>query len=86
VLAANPEAIVASGMGEAQPEWLEAWRRWPTLTAVARDNLFYVPPDHLQRHTPRILDGVERLCQHLQTARTRRNVRLTPFGGYSGTR
>ncbi len=72
VLAADPEAIVASGMGDARPEWLDEWRRWPSLTAVARDNLFFVHPDHLQRHTPRILDGIERLCQHLETARARR--------------
>jgi iron complex transport system substrate-binding protein len=28
VLAADPEAIVASGMDEARPEWLDDWRRW----------------------------------------------------------
>jgi iron complex transport system substrate-binding protein len=72
VIAANPEAIVASGMGEARPEWLDDWRRWTTMTAVARDNLFFVPPDLIQRHTPRLLDGAERLCQHLDTARGRR--------------
>jgi iron complex transport system substrate-binding protein len=72
VLAADPEAIVASGMGEEHPEWLDEWRRWPRLTAVARGNLFFVHPDHIQRHTPRILDGIERLCQHLETARARR--------------
>ena len=72
VIAANPEAIVASGMGEARPEWLDDWRRWTTMTAVARDNLFFVPPDLIQRHTPRLLDGAERLCQHLETARGRR--------------
>ncbi|MDA0191688.1 MAG: cobalamin-binding protein, partial [Proteobacteria bacterium] len=38
----------------------------------ARDNLFFVPPDLIQRHTPRLLDGTERLCQHLETARGRR--------------
>jgi iron complex transport system substrate-binding protein len=45
----------------ARPEWLDDWRRkWPRLTAVARGNLFFVHPDHMQRHTPRILDGIER--------------------------
>ena len=72
VLAANPEAIVASGMGDARPEWLDQWARWPQLEATARDNLFFVPPDLIQRHTPRILDGAERLCAQLETARTRR--------------
>lgn len=72
VLAANPEAIIASGMGDARPEWLDEWRRWPKMTAVARDNLFFIPPELIQRHTPRMLDGTERLCQHLETARSRR--------------
>ena len=72
VIAANPEVIVASGMDEARPEWLDDWRRWSTITAVARGNLFFVPPDLIQRHTPRLLEGAERLCQHLETARSRR--------------
>lgn len=71
VLAANPEAIVASGMGEARPDWLDSWRRWPALDAVRHDNLFFVPPDLLQRHTPRILEGASRLCKQLDTARDR---------------
>lgn len=74
VLAANPEAIVASGMGESRPEWLNAWQRWSSLDAVQRDNLFFVPPDLLQRHTPRILEGALQLCVHLDTARSRRTA------------
>ena len=73
VLAANPEAIVASGMDSARPEWLDDWKRWVAMTAVARDNLFYIPPQIIQRHTPRLLDGAELLCQHLETARRRRS-------------
>ena len=72
VIAANPEAIIASGMGEARPEWLDDWKRWTSITAVARDNLFFVQPELIQRHTPRLLDGAERLCQHLETTRSRR--------------
>jgi len=72
VLAADPETIVASGMGEARPEWLDDWRQWRSLTAVKRDNLFFIPPDLIQRHTPRIVEGAERLCAHLETARGRR--------------
>lgn len=72
VVAANPEAIIASGMGEARPEWLDDWRRWPAINAVARNNLFFVPPELIQRHTPRLLDGAEQLCKHLETARNRR--------------
>ncbi len=72
VLAADPEAIVASGMGESRPEWLDDWRHWKTMTAVKRDNLFFVQPDLIQRHTPRLVEGAARLCAHLETARSRR--------------
>ena len=81
VLAANPEVIVASGMGEARPEWLNQWARWPQLEAARRDNLFFIPPELIQRHTPRILDGAERLCGQIDTARSRRaqgGASLTP--------
>ena len=72
VVASNPEAIIASGMGEARPDWLDDWKRWPAINAVARNNLFFVPPELIQRHTPRLLDGAEQLCKHLDTARGRR--------------
>lgn len=72
VLAADPDVIVASGMGESRPEWLDDWRQWKSLAAVKRDNLFFVPPDLIQRHTPRIVEGAEKLCAHLETARSHR--------------
>lgn len=72
VLEADPEAIVATGMGDARPEWLHDWDKWTRLTAVKRDNLFHINPDIMQRHTPRILDGAEKLCAHLDLARAHR--------------
>ena len=72
VLQADPEAIVATGMGDARPEWLSDWEKWTQLTAVKRGNLFHINPDLMQRHTPRILDGTELLCQLLDSARQRR--------------
>jgi iron complex transport system substrate-binding protein len=72
VLAADPEVIVASGMGEARPEWLDDWRQWKSMAAVKRDNLYFIPPDLIQRHTPRLVEGAARLCAHLETARGRR--------------
>ena len=59
-------------MGDARPEWLDQWRRWPSISAVAGDNLFFIPPTIIQRHTPRILDGASRLCEQLNEARQRR--------------
>jgi iron complex transport system substrate-binding protein len=71
VLRANPEAIVASGSNDAQPQWLEAWRRLAGLAAADRGQLYAIPPDLMQRHSPRILDGAERLCGYLEAVRAR---------------
>lgn len=72
VIAADPEAIVSGGPGEDRADWLDAWRAWPQLTAVRQDNLFFIPPSILQRHTPRMAQGVALLCEALETARSRR--------------
>jgi iron complex transport system substrate-binding protein len=69
VIVVNPQTIVASGMGEARPDWVDNWRRWPELTAVRNDHLFFVPSDFLQRPTPRVLDGAQMLCEALDRVR-----------------
>ena len=69
VLLRDPDAIVASGMGEARPEWLDEWRAYPSLTAVADNALFVVNPDHLQRPSARIVLGARSLCQQLDQIR-----------------
>lgn len=72
LLRADPEAILASGLGEELPPWVADLRALTSLTAVRRGNLLAVPEDLLQRQTPRILDGAERLCRLLETVRMRR--------------
>jgi iron complex transport system substrate-binding protein len=72
VLAANPEAILAGGMGEADGQWLASWKSYPHLLATQRDNLFFIPPSLVQRPTPRILQGTRLLCDKLEQARARR--------------
>lgn len=69
VLLRDPDAIVASGMGEARPEWLDQWRNYPSLLAVRSGALFFINPDHVQRPTARVLLGAERLCRQLDSLR-----------------
>jgi len=69
VLQRNPQAIIASGMDIARPEWLDDWRRWPQLQAVANGHLFFIPPDFVQRHSLRVLSGALQMCAHLDTVR-----------------
>jgi len=76
VLAADPEVIIASGVGDVRPAWLDQWKAFPQLRAVREGQLYAMPADLLQRHTPRILDGAGRLCIILETARSaRRSVK-----------
>ena len=72
VITRDPEAIIASGMSAARPEWLDQWKQWDSMHAVQKNNLFYVNPDHIQRHTIRLLDGINRICAQLDLARARR--------------
>ncbi|APR37505.1 cobalamin-binding protein [Paraburkholderia sp. SOS3] len=76
VLAANPEAIVTAAPGAtasntALPQ-LDSWRQWPAITAVARDNLFAIDGDLINRPTPRLAQGAAQLCEDLDIARSRR--------------
>jgi len=79
VLRADPEAIVASGPDGARPAWLDDWRAFPALAAVRHDNLYSIPPELLQRHTPRLLDGAQELCRILETVRLKRSHSQPPL-------
>ncbi len=76
VLAANPEAIVTATPGATNPEHalpsLDTWRKWPSMTAVARNNLFGIDGDLINRPTPRLALGAAALCEDLDAARSRR--------------
>ena len=65
----NPEVIIASGMDIERPEWLDDWLRWPSINAVSNNNLFFVPPELVQRHTPMALLGAAQICSQLDQAR-----------------
>jgi iron complex transport system substrate-binding protein len=70
VLQANPQAIIASSGAKDDP--FTEWRRFPALHAVAHDNLLTINGELLNRASPRILDGVEELCQRLDDVRRRK--------------
>ena len=65
VVSANPQVIISSGAS------LEGWKAFPGLAAVKNAHLYAIAPDLIQRHTPRLLDGAERLCVLLERARAR---------------
>ena len=73
VLRANPEVILGSAPDGAGAAWLDPWRAYPGIAAVARGQLVAVPAELIQRHTPRVLDGAERICRAFDTARRARS-------------
>lgn len=72
VLAANPEAIMTSGMQTINPSALSQWKTWPRLLANERQNFFFIDPDLMNRSGPRILEGTQMLCKAVETARQHR--------------
>lgn len=72
VIGADPEAILAGGMGEENRQWLTRWAGFPGLQATVSDNLYFVPPSLVQRPTPRMLEGSRLFCNKLDLARAKR--------------
>lgn len=69
VIRAAPDIIVTGAHHTQRNEWRSAWQRWSQLPAVAHDQLYFINPDLMQRHGPRILQGAEQLCQYVEQAR-----------------
>lgn len=67
VLKAKPEVIIASGMGNVRPAWLDEWKKWDGFSAAK--HLYFVPADLINRAGPRLLDGVEMLCGEVEAVR-----------------
>ncbi len=69
VVRADPDVIIATGMADERPEWLDNWLIWPDLSAVKSSSLYGINPDLISRHSPRILEGVTQLCDYFDRAR-----------------
>ena len=75
VLEAAPDIIVTGTSRQTQRDWFTSWQRWPQLPAVASNQLYFINPDLIQRHGPRILQGAEQLCQYVEQARIAKYAR-----------
>jgi len=69
VLARNPDVIIASASNNTRPVWLDEWHQWSTIDAVKDNQLYFVPGDLLSRHTLRMLEGAEKMCNYIHNAR-----------------
>jgi len=71
VLEADPQLIIAGGVGRLRPDWARQWKRWPDLSATRLNAFLDINPDIIQRHSQRILQGAEQLCQQAEQLRQR---------------
>lgn len=67
VLAADPQVIVSTDDTIADP--MALWRQWPRMRAVRNHAVYALSSDLLTRASPRLADGVERMCEALDRAR-----------------
>lgn len=72
VLAADPEIIVTAEPGRRPSAALASWKRLPSLRAVRAGRLVTLDADRINRHTPRLLDELELLCERIDEARSPR--------------
>lgn len=71
VLQRDPQVIVA-GMARGREHWLDEWSRWSGLQAVRGQQLYAINADLIVRHTPRILQGTQRMCEIFDRVRESR--------------
>ncbi len=71
VLQADPHAILTGSAEGVADDQLNGWKRYSGLTAVKKNNLFFVPASPISRPTPRLLEATRIICDYLDSARER---------------
>jgi len=71
LMRSNPQVVIAGAEKDNQPRWLSHWKQRPPTRAVSNKHIYFIPPDLLTRHTPRIIDGAKMMCDFLSQARNK---------------
>jgi len=71
VIAAKPEVVLGGGSAGGEQEFTTQWRD-SALELLRSLPAYYVNPDHIQRQTPRIVEGARAVCAALEQVRSRR--------------
>lgn len=69
VLLKNPEVILISSQGLTDTEATAEWRRWRSMTAVRKNQIYPIPWDLISRYTLRLLEGAQVVCDAINKAR-----------------
>jgi iron complex transport system substrate-binding protein len=68
VLQARPQVILGGSSAMAEGDLASEWRR-ARLAALREIPVRFVPPDLIQRQTPRLAQGARRICEHIDEVR-----------------
>ena len=71
LLAAAPEVIVGGGSAVDAQQFRRQWQASP-VPALREIPLVHVPPEQIQRATPRIAEGARTICAGLERVRAKR--------------
>jgi iron complex transport system substrate-binding protein len=72
VITRDPDLIIAAAPPGVGPQWLQAWRKFPSLKAVRLGNLLDFDDQALSRLGPSVVDATASLCGRIDAVRTRR--------------
>lgn len=70
VLLAKPEVIIIPSQHGSKIEAGDKWAPWPEIPAVKNKQIYYINGDLLHRFSGRILQGMQKLCDKFDIART----------------
>ncbi len=69
VIQRDPQLILVSDRLTDLASIMKGWRTYGTMTAIKHGRLYGVPADLIVRPTPRIVAGVEKICELVDRAR-----------------
>lgn len=72
VIARRPQAVLGGGSAVSADELAALWRKHGELAGLGGLPALRVDPDAIQRQTPRVLQGAQMVCAHLDTVRKSR--------------
>ena len=74
VIALQPEMVLGGSSATTPDEFAAQWRRYEGFVKLRHVKAMFVDPDYIQRQTPRILEGAQTVCEHLEKIRASRGA------------
>lgn len=69
VLVKNPQVIIIPSHSGDDKAKSKIWEKWSEISAVKNNHVNIIDGDLLHRFTPRVLDGLQKLCEAIDKAR-----------------